>query len=529
MQRIKNVRLATQGMMAVLLFGMVFAAAGAEQTMRALPRTAPAPAANAVLAPAKPNAALVPEIIIDGGGIQIGGKLVPLNGATPVSISSTNCSLPFQFSLKNIGNKGLSSFTISMKMKSEQNQSLVYDGPLGGLSLAPGAIYKETHNGSGLNLVSGTTYRFTVDTDSEHNMRKDISRGHIYSVRFIPNCGSTPAPTPGGTPGTTPTPTQRPPKQSMGGGLRMGSALTPRSQPSAQPPQGFGSEKHSTLVPAQPSQGGGMAQLNSVAACASDNTPRISNINGTQSGVAFQPGSKLNISGCGFSKGGQAYLSGGGTTVPLKIDSWDASNIHAHIDAPITGVLDIDSAKVSISPSGAPVIESKNTIGKFMASRRTYLVTTNIPRYVKFEPGPYNKTTLRFGGLQQDGTVSRSNTGFVERADASQDNFTPLDPGKGFKVTKFQVKWLTQKRNGATDIKSGHALYFRGDNSFRFNDSGSFKGTYWVNAGDQFIQDENDPQLPPICIDGSVRIRYCVYSIYQVSVEVTGPAGVSPP
>ena len=64
-----------------------------------------------------------------------------------------------------------------------------------------------------------------------------------------------------------------------------------------------------------------MAQLNPDAACVSNATPRISNINGTQSGIVFQPGSQLNIVGYNFSSGGQAYLSSDKTTIQLKIGS----------------------------------------------------------------------------------------------------------------------------------------------------------------------------------------------------------------
>ena len=364
---IKKVRLATQGIAAVLLFGVAFAAVGAEQ-MRALPRTAPAPAVNAVPAPAKSNAALapalVPEIIIDGGGITIGGKLVPFNGASPVSVSWSSCNIPFQFPLKNIGGKELWNFTISMKMKSEQSQGLVYDGPLGGLSLAPGASYLETHNGSGLNLVSGAAYSFTVDTDYEHSKRKDISRGHIYSVRFTPICGSAPLPPPG-TPGTTPTPTQQSPKQSMGGGLKMGSALTPASRPPGSPTKPM-SQTGSAAAPmsqkklAPPTPGGGVMQLSPAAACGMNSTPRISSINGRASaGIVFKPGDSLNISGCGFGgfgKGAQAALYNVGG---LIIDGWDDSNIHAHIDPALKGVPDsVGSVKLFVTPYGVPALVS---------------------------------------------------------------------------------------------------------------------------------------------------------------------------
>lgn len=64
-------------------------------------------------------------------------------------------------------------------------------------------------------------------------------------------------------------------------------------------------------------------------ACASNNTPRITNINDQQSGIAYRPGSKLNISGCGFGTGGQTFLIGGGVTLPLVVDTRPAGNINS--------------------------------------------------------------------------------------------------------------------------------------------------------------------------------------------------------
>ena len=79
MQSIKNVRLATQGITAVLLFGLAFVASGAEQMMRAQP--APATTQSTVVAPAgmppvakppSPNATMAPKNLlptIPGGGM----------------------------------------------------------------------------------------------------------------------------------------------------------------------------------------------------------------------------------------------------------------------------------------------------------------------------------------------------------------------------------------------------------------------------------------------------------------------------
>ena len=103
-------------------------------------------------------------------------------------------------------------------------------------------------------------------------------------------------------------------------------------------------------VPA--SQAGPMIQLTPATACASNNTPRISNINGTQSVIVFKPGDKLDIVGCGFGSEGRrdspsaAELVGTGQQIPLIIDTWNNAHITAHIDAGKTGIPDLDGIKL---------------------------------------------------------------------------------------------------------------------------------------------------------------------------------------
>ena len=170
------------------------------------------------------------------------------------------------------------------------------------------------------------------------------------------------------------------------------SVVQPPGQPTAPMP--------SKMLPPPP-QGGGMAQLNSAAACGLNTTPRIANINGTQFGIEFQPGSQLNITGCGFGKGGQVYLSGGGTTtVQLKIDSWSDSNIHAHIDASLGGVPDLDGVKVNIKPNGLPLMSSIET-NKFKAARVQFALaipTTAAGKYSQIYGPP---KTINTGSYSQ--------------------------------------------------------------------------------------------------------------------------------
>jgi hypothetical protein len=137
----------------------------------------------------------------------------------------------------------------------------------------------------------------------------------------------------------------------------------------------------------------GVAQLSPAAACATDNTPRIGNINGTQSGIALQPGTQLNIVGCGFGRNGQVYLSGGGTTVQLKIDSWSDSNIHAQIDPVLGGVLDFGGVTVNVKPNGLPGMASIGT-NSFKAARSQYVLA--IP----------TGATANYSGIYQPPTIT---------------------------------------------------------------------------------------------------------------------------
>ena len=85
--------------------------------------------------------------------------------------------------------------------------------------------------------------------------------------------------------------------------------------------------------------GGGVIQGNSTTACVSNKTPRISSINGRSSGgIVFQPGDRLDISGCGFGISGtgfsnQAGLVGQNWEVQLVIDTWNDAAGRPSVDA----------------------------------------------------------------------------------------------------------------------------------------------------------------------------------------------------
>ena len=113
---------------------------------------------------------------------------------------------------------------------------------------------------------------------------------------------------------------------------------------------------NATIALPPTTKSGGVMQLSPDAACAMNNTPRISSINGRASGgIVFHPGDALNIAGCGFGTGGQVSLTG---VSPLIIDAWADANIRAHIDPALSRVRDVDSGvKLYVKPrSGAEML-----------------------------------------------------------------------------------------------------------------------------------------------------------------------------
>lgn len=154
--------------------------------------------------------------------------------------------------------------------------------------------------------------------------------------------------------------------------------------------------------PTPPAPSGGVAQLSPAAVCASNPAPRIGNIDGTQSGIVFQPGSQLNIAGCGFGRNGQVYLSSGGITVPLKIDSWSESNIHATIDPALGGLQDFGGVTVNVKPNGLAVVGSIAT-NSFKAARAQFVLA--IP------PGVAGMYSMLYGPPTTNNTGSYSPSG----------------------------------------------------------------------------------------------------------------------
>jgi hypothetical protein len=102
-------------------------------------------------------------------------------------------------------------------------------------------------------------------------------------------------------------------------------------------------------------------------ACATNSTPRISNINGMQSPIQFKPGDTLTIVGCGFGNSiGRVFLRD--NSVTLIVTDWSNAQIKAHIDPALSRVSDFAGVSLIVQPNGAPVLSSK-AVYSFRAAR----------------------------------------------------------------------------------------------------------------------------------------------------------------
>lgn len=499
---------------------------------RALGPAAPRPGAIAT----QPPSVLHADLVVDGNGVQIGSRFAQFGTTAPINSTSMTplapqqqarergaqpCHFTGSFAVKNAG--AVQSEAVDVYSWAEQPQGpqvgKIGDMGYGNPALAPGARQTWTF---ALDLAPGS-YVFHVVIDPKRLNRQ-------YTTNLIASCGL----------GTIPQ--MRAPNALAPAGTGIGSG--------PQQTQSAGSAGASTfhapsggikIAPAAASQAGIGIQSSSshqlagpVLTCSYDSTPRVNTVNGRPSGNQFKPGGKLDISGCGFGTSGRAWLVDGASQVPLVVESWGENTILAHIDSRITGVLDLANAGVAIQPNGAPYIHSTVSFGKFSATRQVYNVTSNVNRYVTLHI-IYGESTT-FGGwgqpwagrpvaVEPDGTVRRVSNEYQPTANA-EDALVFLDPGKGFKVVKPHVTWLTVAvNNGKTDRTQGGVIQFFGSNKLHYN---QYDG-WIVDAGDQFFQETDDPRFPLACQTDTTPLRGCHYSIYRISLDVSGPVGVSPP
>jgi hypothetical protein len=268
--------------------------------------------------------------------------------------------------------------------------------------------------------------------------------------------------------------------------------------------------------PASPSLGNGMSFQSPDMACVTNNTPRISNINGMQSGIKFKPGDTLDIVGCGFGKDiGKVVLRD--DSVPLIVTDWNNAHIKAHIDPALSRVSDFAGGNLNVLPNGAPTLSSK-AVYSFRAAREDV--------FVAVDAKPHNGAAVVYSNIYGAPTTSITATstkvsrnlarisGFcpqvTDQASQMSDFFPVGQFNSGFDVTAIyteetdQTNWETQKEQMILVGNSGSATYIAHKGvRVTFQGHSTYTKKYLLSGG----------------------YSACTSS-YSISLKLTGPRGV---
>jgi len=300
------------------------------------------------------------------------------------------------------------------------------------------------------------------------------------------------------------------------------------------------------VVPAvtKPPVGGGVIQSNATTACVSNKTPRISSINGRSSGgIMFQPGDRLDISGCGFGYSGSSEhptrieLVGLGRQISLVIDTWNDVRITAHLDTGISGIPDLDGVRLTVSPFGAPILSDVSY--KFRAARVNVQVPLPTSMRAVFSEtwGPKSSISVSSDGIS---TIVERNSeqnpnriiyqGGCPKVPAQQGWLTDeffFDGGiqsllnQGFVLVN--VSYMNQTQQGNTD-----------DNTYQQVLVGGPGGATYDKPQGASPQDDikvnyqgHSTYLKKTAFSSDGGKSFCT-SRYAVSLWVNGPRGVKP-
>ena len=200
-----------------------------------------------------------------------------------------------------------------------------------------------------------------------------------------------------------------------------------------------------------------------------------------------------------------------GGAAQLRIVDWKTETISALLPTGLTGVLD---QTVSLQVITAARRTFTHPGGSFVATRADTTITTNIPRLLKFQSGAGWGATM-----DANGNVNRA--GYGEHIDckaAGADTLTMIDLGKGFVVTGLNADWTgrTDSGNGDRDGNEGTRTYSPG---YGFGD--------WNGNSIQIRWGVWREHSTNMGIIGGASEDVCSSS-YTISVNLNGPAGVSP-
>lgn len=241
-------------------------------------------------------------------------------------------------------------------------------------------------------------------------------------------------------------------------------------------------------------------------------TPGIAAVNGKATGFVLTPGAYLTVGGVDLGDTmGQLNIVGnfpGGALAPRIVD-WKNNSVYALLPDGIKGVLD---QPVTVQVVTAARKTHRHEGGRFHATREDVTVTTNIPRFLKFQSGPSWGATM-----DANGQVFRFDTGeSINCKAAGADTLTIIDPGKGFVVTGLSADW-----SGRTDSGDGDANGFDGSRTYS---PGYGFGEWSGNS----IQVKWGVWRSHESSNGALKSSDECDSIYKISVTLSGPAGVTP-
>lgn len=263
------------------------------------------------------------------------------------------------------------------------------------------------------------------------------------------------------------------------------------------------------------SQNGGMVLLNPTAACNLNNTPRITNINGRQSGIEFKPGDLLKITGCGFGKGGQVVLGDVGW---LIIDGWDDANIQAHIDPGLRGVPDRGGVKLQVRPNGSPILFS-NSVHSFRAARE------DVPAALS-SFNPLNIYADIYGTTKVSSTAASINvsrhldvkSGFCPKVTNQESQLWDFFPYKPSLASGFEaIVTYTNETDQSTWDNQKEQMVLVGDGGSAKYDA--------VNKGVKVFFQGHSTYTKKILLSGG---QSTCTSSYTISMKLRGPRGMSP-
>ncbi len=193
--------------------GVVLFAGSVLSAARAAPLTAGAPVSRA-LGPAatKPSYATapapitrLPDIVADGGGVNIAGRMAPFNGSVAINSMTMEPLTPIQrarsrngdqpcrfigsFRLKNVGSgsAGATGFDVYTWVEQPQGPQVgkISDTGYGIPDMHPGATYSQNFS---FDLLPGS-YVFWLSIDPMHRLKQATPGARQYHVQLNASCG----------------------------------------------------------------------------------------------------------------------------------------------------------------------------------------------------------------------------------------------------------------------------------------------------------------------------------------------------